>query len=160
MSVNVTNEVTKKCLHINEIRDYLPQRYPLLLVDRVLDYEEGKSIRAIKNVTCNEEFFLGHFPAQPIMPGVLILEALAQASGILYFLTTKTKADADNWFYFAGVDKAKFKKIVYPGDQLVLCSEMVSNKLGLWLFNAKAMVDGKIACSVELKIIKGALKDD
>lgn len=143
-----------------EIREYLPHRYPFLLIDKVIAYEVGKSITAIKNVTCNENFFNGHFPTQPIMPGVLIIEALAQAAGMLYFLTTKTKASSDNWFYFAGIDNARFKRVVLPGDQLQLEAEMQRNKMDLWMFGAKASVDGELVCSVDLKIVKSALKHD
>jgi 3-hydroxyacyl-[acyl-carrier-protein] dehydratase len=153
--------MTVKKLNISEIRTYLPHSYPFLLVDRIEDYEIGKSIIGIKNVTYNEEFFCGHFQMQPIMPGVLLLEALAQTAGILYFLTTNTKASPENWFYFAGIDNARFKKVVIPGDQLKLHVKMVGNKFGkIWFFDAEAKVDGEIVCSVELKIAKGALKND
>jgi 3-hydroxyacyl-[acyl-carrier-protein] dehydratase len=143
-------------LNISEIKSYLPHRYPFLMVDRVLKYEEGKSIEAIKNVTANEEFFLGHFPLFSVMPGVLILEALAQTAGLLYFLTTKTKADDNTLFLFAGIDEARFKQAVVPGDQLHLHAEMVKNKLDIWVFNVKAMIDGKIACSATIKVAKVA----
>lgn len=149
-----------KMLGNNEIKNYLPHRYPFLLVDKVIDYELGKSIHGIKNVTCNEEFFNGHFPLNAVMPGVLQIEALAQTAGILYFLTTNTKPSAEIWFYLAGVDNARFKSIVYPGDQLHLHAEMLRSKLGIWMFNAWAAVDGKIVCSAELKIAKGDIKHD
>jgi 3-hydroxyacyl-[acyl-carrier-protein] dehydratase len=141
-------------LNISEIKSYLPHRYPFLMVDRVLKYEEGKSIEAIKNVTANEEYFSGHFPLFSVMPGVLILEALAQTAGLLYFLTTKTKADDKTLFLFAGIDEARFKQAVVPGDQLHLHAEMVKNKLDIWVFNVKAMIDGKIACSATIKVAK------
>lgn len=153
--------MTTHKLGISEIKNYLPHRYPFLLVDRIEDYELGKSIVGIKNVTYNEEFFCGHFQMQPIMPGVLQIEALAQTAGILYFLTTNTKASPENWFYLAGIDKARFKRVVSPGDQLKLHVAMVGNKFDkIWLFNAEAKVDGELVCSVELKIAKGALKHD
>lgn len=163
MSKASVTEKTQKMLGFNEIKDYLPHRYPFIFVDKVLDYQLGKSIHAIKNVTGNENFFNGHFPSQPIMPGVLMIEALAQTAGMLYFLTTNTKASEKDFFYLAGVDKTRFKRIVYPGDQLHFWVEMGSNKLGLWLFNAKATVDsidGDLACSAELKIVKGVLRHD
>lgn len=142
-----------KILNSDEIKDYLPHRYPFLLVDRVLDYEVGKTIHAIKNITCNEELFNGHFPQQSVMPGVLIIEALAQAAGVLYFLTAGTRP-SEEWFYFAGIDNARFKRIVSPGDQLHLHVEMVRNKFDLWMFSARATVDAELACSVDLKIVR------
>ncbi len=152
-------------LNIEQIRNYLPHRYPFLLVDRVLNYEEGKTIEAIKNVTANEEFFEGHFPNNSVMPGVLILEALAQSAGILYFLTTNTTASSDgnlnNGFYFAGIDDARFKRVVVPGDQLHLHAQMIKNKLDIWVFDVKAIVDDKIVCSATIKVAKvakGAMK--
>lgn len=150
-------ENTKIELNIKEILEYLPHRYPFLLVDRILSYEPGKSIKGLKNITANEPQFTGHFPQRPVMPGVLIIEALAQVSGVLYFLTNNTKPDADNWFYFAGVDRARFKRIVEPGDQLILESTMVRNRLGMWIFSVEAKVDGEIACSAELMVVKRAL---
>lgn len=147
-----------KIVGINTIKTYLPHRYPFLLIDRVINYEEGKWITAIKNVTGNEEFFLGHFPEQPIMPGVLIIEALAQASGMLYFLTKKDTPEATDRHYLAGIDDARFKKVVQPGDQLTLHSEMRGNRLDLWLFDVKATVDGQLACSAKLKVLKGVFQ--
>lgn len=138
---------------IPEIKECTPHRYPFLLVDRVLNFEPGKSILALKNITCNENFFNGHFPEQPVMPGVLVIEALAQASGLLIFYTTNTRADKKtNWYYFAGIDKARFKRIVEPGDQLHLHAEVAKHRRDLWVFNAKATVDGALACSAELLI--------
>jgi 3-hydroxyacyl-[acyl-carrier-protein] dehydratase len=145
-------------INIKEIIDYLPHRYPFLLVDRVLSYETGKSIVGLKNITFNEPFFTGHFPIQPIMPGVLIIEALAQVSGLLYFLITGTKASPTNFFYLAGVDKARFKRVVIPGDQLQLHSEFTRSRLDVWMFTVKATVNGELACSAELIIAKGALQ--
>jgi 3-hydroxyacyl-[acyl-carrier-protein] dehydratase len=145
-------------LNINEIKNYLPHRYPFLLVDQVLEYEAGKSILAIKNVSSNEDYFNGHFPGQPIMPGVLIIESLAQTAGILYFLTTKVTPDDDNWFFLAGINNARFRKVVVPGDQLQLRVNMVRNKRNLWVFDAKATVGEELACQVELLIIRGAIK--
>lgn len=146
-------------MEINEIRNYLPHRYPFLLVDRVLTCELGKSLTAIKNVTVNEPFFNGHFPQAPVMPGVLILEALAQAAGILIFKTENVSLDKDNWFFLAGIDKARFKKIVQPGDQLHLEIKMLKARTGLWKFEGIATVNGQLACSAEILTAKGALSD-
>ncbi|MBT7870991.1 MAG: 3-hydroxyacyl-ACP dehydratase FabZ, partial [Thiotrichales bacterium] len=106
-------------LDINEVMKHLPHRYPFLLIDKVLDFEEGKTLRAVKNVTINEPFFQGHFPHIPVMPGVLIMEALAQATGILSFKTTGKLPTDDSLYYFVGIDKARFRKPVVPGDQLI-----------------------------------------
>lgn len=149
-----------KIIKINEIRNFLPHRYPFLLVDRVLEHEAGKSIIGLKNVTANEEFFNGHFPQQPVMPGVLMIEALAQISGILYFITNDVVIDDNNFFFLAGVDNARFKRIVGPGDQLMLHSEITKNRREICRFTTKATVNGEIACVAELLIAKGALKDD
>lgn len=146
-------------IKVQELKEYMPHRYPFMFVDRVLSFESGKSIVALKNVTCNESYFNGHFPERPIMPGVIMIEALAQAAGLLIFYTTNTKADAKtNWYYLAGIDKAKFKRIVDPGDQLKLQVDVYKRKQNLWVFNAKATVDGEIACSVDLKLAKGILE--
>lgn len=145
-------------IKIQEIKKHAPHRYPFLLVDRVIKVEPGKSILAYKNITHNEDFFNGHFPQRPIMPGVLQLEALAQAAGLLIFYTTNKDVDEDNWYFFAGVDRARFKRLVEPGDQLHLEVEIVKQRRDLWVFNAKASVDGELACSAELLIAKGGLK--
>ena len=137
-------------LNINEILEYLPHRYPFLLVDRVLDYEPGKRLTAIKNVSVNEPFFPGHFPSRPVFPGVLIMEALAQATGILAFVTNGTKPDGTSLYYFAGIDNARFKQPVEPGDQLTLQVELVKQRRNIWKFNGEALVDGKVVASAEL----------
>lgn len=145
-------------LDVNVILQYLPHRFPFLLVDRVLEVEPGKSIVAIKNVTYNEPFFTGHFPQRPIMPGVLIVEALAQTSGILIYKTTETMPNTQNWFFLAGVDNARFKRIVEPGDQLHMKVELLRARHDLWKFQATASVDGELACSAEIMNIKGAVE--
>jgi 3-hydroxyacyl-[acyl-carrier-protein] dehydratase len=137
-------------LDINEIKQYLPHRYPLLLVDRVLDWESGKSITAIKNVTVNEEFFSGHFPNKPVMPGVYMIEALAQTAALLSFLTMGQKPDANSIVYFLGIDNARFKRPVEPGDQLRMQVEILRVARGIWKYKARGTVDGQIAVEAEL----------
>ena len=139
-----------KSLDINQIKQYLPHRYPLLLVDRVLDWESGKNITAIKNVTINEEFFVGHFPHKPVMPGVLTIEALAQTSALLAFLTTGQKPDDNAVVYFVGIDGARFKRPVEPGDQLTMHVEILRHARGIWKFHAKATVDDQLVVEAEL----------
>ena len=135
---------------INQILEHLPHRYPFLLIDRVTDCQPGVSLTGYKNVSYNEPYFTGHFPQRPIMPGVLILEALAQATGILAFRTVGKIPDGTSLYYFVGIDNARFKQPVQPGDQLVLEVEFVKEKRGIWKFNGKALVDGKVVCSAEL----------
>jgi len=135
-------------LEINEIMALLPHRYPFLLVDKVIDYEEGKWSHAIKNVTINEPFFQGHFPIKPIMPGVLILEAMAQATGILGFKTVN-KTD-DTLYYFAAIDNARFKQPVVPGDVVNIHVEYLKERRGIGKFYCEAKVDGKVVCSADL----------
>ncbi|MBL1431932.1 MAG: 3-hydroxyacyl-ACP dehydratase FabZ [Gammaproteobacteria bacterium] len=137
-------------MDIQTILDYLPHRYPFLLIDRVLDYTVGESLQAIKNVTINEPFFQGHFPVMPVMPGVLIVEAMAQAAGILTFLTTETKPGEDNIYYLAGIDKARFKQPVVPGDQLIIDVAVHKSVRNIWKFKAQATVKDKIVCSAEI----------
>ncbi len=137
-------------MNVNQIKNYLPHRYPFLLVDRVVEFETGKYLKAIKNVTVNEPFFNGHFPNQPIMPGVLIIEALAQATGLLGFRTMGEEPQTDTLYMLVAVDKARFKQPVVPGDQLEMHVELVKRKGIMWVFNAEAKVDGKLAVSAEL----------
>lgn len=137
-------------LDINEIMRLLPHRYPFLLIDRVLEVEEGKRIVAIKNVTANEPHFTGHFPHYPVMPGVMIIEAMAQAAAVLSFVSLGVKADKDSLFYFAGIDSARFKKPVVPGDQLRMEVEFLREKAGIGKFKARATVDGQLACECEM----------
>ncbi|MCD6026634.1 MAG: fabZ [Solimicrobium sp.] len=137
-------------LDINQIKEYLPHRYPLLLVDRVLNWESGKSITAIKNVTANEEFFNGHFPHKPVMPGVLMIEAMAQAAALLSFLTLGQKPDDNMVVYFLGIDNARFKRPVEPGDQLRMEVDIVKVARGVWKYKARASVDGQLAVEADL----------
>ena len=137
-------------LDITEIKEYLPHRYPMLLVDRVLDYEVGKKITAIKNITVNEEFFNGHFPHRPVMPGVLMIEAMAQTAAILSFITVNAKPDENSVVYFAGIDNARFKRPVGPGDQLKMEIEILRRSRGVWKYHAVATVDGQVVVEADL----------
>lgn len=138
-------------IDIRQIMQMLPHRYPFLLVDRVLEIEAGKRIKAIKNVTVNEQFFVGHFEQYPVMPGVLIIEALAQAAGILAIKTHDGDVRQENALYFfVGIDNARFKRQVVPGDQIVFEVEMLRVSRGIGKFAARALVDGDIACEAEL----------
>ena len=137
-------------MDIHEVLKYLPHRYPFLLIDRVLELTPGKSIVALKNVSINEPFFSGHFPQRPVMPGVLILEALAQASGILAFKTTGTRPGEGSIYYFVGIDNARFKHVVEPGDSVHLHVEIDKAKRDLWKFKAHATVGGATVCSADL----------
>ena len=139
-----------KSLDINQIKEYLPHRYPLLLVDRVIDWESGKTITAIKNVTINEEFFNGHFPHKPVMPGVLTIEALAQTAALLAFLTNGQKPDDNAVVYFVGIDGARFKRPVEPGDQLRMQVEVLRQSRGIWKFHARATVEEQLVVEAEL----------
>ena len=141
-------------LSITEIRRYIPHRYPFLLVDRVIAYDPDKSITALKNVTVNEPFFNGHFPIKPVMPGVLMVEALAQTCGLLMAKILNWPADHSNICYLAGVDNARFKRVVEPGDQLELHVEVVKQRSLIWKFAATASVAGQVACSCEIVIAR------
>ena len=137
-------------MDIHKILKQLPHRYPILLVDRVLEIEKGKSIRAIKNVTINEPFFTGHFPHRPVMPGVLMLEALAQAAALLSFDALGASPDDNTVYYFAGIDGARFKRPVEPGDQLILEVELLRMKAGIFKFKACGKVGSDVAVEAEL----------
>jgi 3-hydroxyacyl-[acyl-carrier-protein] dehydratase len=137
-------------MDIHKILKQLPHRYPFLLVDRVLEVEKGKSIKALKNVSVNEPQFTGHFPHRPVFPGVLQLEALAQAAALLAFDTLGTSPDDNTVYYFAGIDGARFKRPVEPGDQLILEVSLERMKAGMFKFKAVSRVDGEIACEAEL----------
>ncbi len=133
-----------------EIRTYLPHRYPFLMVDKVLEITAGDAIRALKNLSVNEPFFQGHFPEQPVMPGVLLVEAMAQASGILGFYSQgKTVADGST-YYLAGADDVRFKRICVPGDCVILHSKVLSNRRGIWKFDVHAEVEGELAASAPI----------
>jgi len=147
------NPVTPSILSqmdIKEILEHLPHRYPFLLVDRVVDYQVGNYLQAYKNITINEPCFTGHFPNNPIFPGVLILESLAQATGLLAFKTLGTKPSDNTSYFFVGIDAARFKKPVVPGDQLVLDVKLLKCKRDIWKFEASASVDSVVVCSAEL----------
>ena len=137
-------------MDIHEVMKHLPHRYPFLLVDKVLDFVPGESLRAVKNVTINEPFFQGHFPHIPVMPGVLIMEALAQATGILSFKTTGNLPSDNSLYYFVGIDKARFRKPVEPGDRLILEVTLERRIRDVWKFTGKALVDGEVVASANL----------
>ena len=137
-------------LDIQHILRKLPHRYPFLLVDRVLELEKGVRIKALKNVTINEPFFPGHFPARPVMPGVLMLEALAQAAALLSFESLDDDPDEDTVVYFAGIDNARFKRPVGPGDQLILEASIDRHKSGIYRYKTRATVDGFLAVEADL----------
>lgn len=146
-------------MDIHQVLEFLPHRYPFLLVDRVLSYEPGKKLVAIKNVTINEPFFGGHFPHHPVMPGVLIIEALAQAAAILSFKTIGARGDDQSVYYFVGIDKARFKKPVTAGDTLLLDVTLQRYVRGIWKFWTEARVEDKIVAEAELMCTVRALKD-
>ncbi len=137
-------------MDIHQILKQLPHRYPILLVDRVLEIEKGVRIKAIKNVSINEPFFMGHFPHRPVMPGVLMLEALAQAAALLSFDALGSTPDDNTVYYFAGIDGARFKRPVEPGDQLILDVSIDRMKAGIFKFNARALVGEEVAVEAEL----------
>ncbi|AKC59855.1 3-hydroxyacyl-ACP dehydratase FabZ [Blochmannia endosymbiont of Polyrhachis (Hedomyrma) turneri] len=136
-------------LHIEEVLELLPHRFPFLLVDRVLDFQKGKFLRAVKNVSFNEPFFQGHFPGKPIFPGVLILEAMAQATGILAF-KSNGKLSPGELYYFAAIDEARFKRPVHPGDQMILEVEFIKERCGVARFKGIVTVDGDTACEASM----------
>ena len=142
---------------INDLLDYLPHRYPFLLVDRVTELEVGKRVAGYKNVTMNEPFFQGHFPGHPIMPGVLIIEAMAQLAGVLAFETKNTRPKDGYVYYLAGTDKVRFKRPVLPGDKLAMTAEIMIDRRQIMKFDCKAYVDDEIACSGEILCVERKL---
>ena len=148
----------KLSMDIHEILDHLPHRYPFVLVDRVISMELGKEITAIKNVTINEPYFPGHFSYHPVMPGVLIVEALAQAAALLSFKTMDTKPTEDSVYYFAGIDNARFKKPVNPGDQIVLHVKIDRVLKGIWKYSGTATVDNEIVAEANMMCILKEIK--
>lgn len=137
-------------MDIHEVLEHLPHRYPFLLIDRVLEVVPNERIVALKNVTINEPFFPGHYPHHPVMPGVLVIEAMAQAAALLSFKSMGTKPDTNSVYYFVGIDNARFKRPVSPGDQLIFKVAIIQNRRGLWKFKAVAEVDGQVAAEAEL----------
>lgn len=140
----------KLLMDINEVMKYLPHRPPFLLVDGVVEMKEGESLTAVKNVTMNEPYFVGHFPNYPVMPGVLIVEALAQSAGILAYKSTNTSPNDGVLYLFAGIDNVRFRRVVLPGDQLILEVKFLWTKRDIWKLEGKAYVDGELACSADL----------
>jgi 3-hydroxyacyl-[acyl-carrier-protein] dehydratase len=141
-------------MDIHQIFQHLPHRYPFLLIDRVTECILGESLTAIKNVTINEPFFQGHFPHRPIMPGVLILEAMAQATGVLAFKTSEAQPDNHSLYYLVGIDNARFKQPVEPGDQLLINVKLIRMTRGVWKYTATSHVEDKLAASAELMCMK------
>ncbi len=139
-----------KSMDIHKVLSLLPHRYPFLLIDRVLEFEHNKRLLAIKNVTYNEPYFNGHFPIRPVMPGVLIIEAMAQATGLLAMESNPDQVGENSLYYFVGIDKARFKRPVEPGDQLRLEVTLKGSKRGIWMFTGEATVDGKTVASAEI----------
>ena len=143
-------------MNIQDIARFLPHRYPMLLVDRILECVPGEYLVALKNVTANEPFFPGHFPDHPVMPGVMILEVMAQATGILALRTLDEPPSADSIYYFAGIDGVRFRAPVVPGDQLIVRVEILRHKRGIWKVDSTASVDGKVVAEAQLM---GALRE-
>jgi 3-hydroxyacyl-[acyl-carrier-protein] dehydratase len=149
---------TDTSMDIHEILEHLPHRYPFVLIDRVVSMELGKEITAIKNVSVNEPYFPGHFPYHPVMPGVLIVEAMAQAAAILSFKTMDTKPSDDSVYYFAGIDSARFKKPVSPGDQIILNVKIDRILKGIWKYSGVARVDGAVVAEAQMMCILKAIE--
>ncbi len=146
----INTEPMETAIDINKILTLLPHRYPFLMVDRVIEYVAGESLTALKNVSFNEPYFTGHFPVRPVMPGVLILEALAQATGILAFISTESTPDDETLYYFVGIDNARFRRPVEPGDQLILDVSVTRNMRNVWRFTSEARVAGQVVATAEI----------
>jgi 3-hydroxyacyl-[acyl-carrier-protein] dehydratase len=146
-------------MDVHEILKLLPHRYPFLLIDRVLEIDMGKSLVALKNVTINEAFFMGHFPNRPVMPGVLILEAMAQAGAVLAYKSTSTSPSDGLLYYFAGIDNARFRRVVEPGDQLRLKVTVLREKREIWKLEGAAYVGDELACSAEFMSARKKVND-
>ena len=153
----MTDNTNSTSMDIHEILDHLPHRYPFVLIDRVISMELSKEIVALKNVTINEPFFPGHFPYHPVMPGVLIVEAMAQAAAILSFKTMGVKPSDDSVYYFAGIDSARFKKPVSPGDQIVFNVKIDRILKGIWKYSGVARVDGNVVAEAQMMCILKAI---
>jgi len=151
-------ENASNSMDIHEILEHLPHRYPFVLIDRVISMEVGKEITALKNVTINEPFFPGHFPYHPVMPGVLIVEAMAQAAAVLSFKTMDMMPSNDSVYYFAGIDSARFKKPVSPGDQIVLNVKIDRILKGIWKYTGVAKVDGAVVAEANMMCIVKAIE--
>ncbi len=143
-------QVGVSSMDIHQVMEYLPHRYPFLLVDKVIECVPKERLTALKNVTINEPYFPGHFPIKPVMPGVLILEALAQATAILTAKSMSDAATGETLYYLVGIDNARFKRPVEPGHQLILKTDLVRNKRSIWKFNTEALVDGEVVASAEI----------
>jgi 3-hydroxyacyl-[acyl-carrier-protein] dehydratase len=147
-------------LDIHQILEYLPHRFPMLLVDRVLECEAGLRIKAVKNVSINEPYFPGHYPHRPVMPGVLVIEALAQTAAILSFITMGQKPNDRSMYYFVGIDAARFKRPVMPGDQLIMEVAITRKARGMWKYGAQGFVDGNLAAEAELMCTYKMISED
>ena len=147
-------------LDIRQILEHLPHRFPMLLIDRVLECEAGKRIKALKNVTINEPFFPGHYPHSPVMPGVLVIEAMAQAAAILSFVTMGVKPNDKSLYYFVGIDNARFKRPIVPGDQIVLDVSITRSLRGMWKYSGTASVDGCVAAAADLMCTYKMVSED
>lgn len=156
---DTTSQALDTGFNIQEIQSILPHRYPFALIDRVVSYKKGESLHAYKNITMNEPVFMGHFPGEPIFPGVLLLEAMAQATGLLGFKMMENAADKEEMYLFAGIDKARFKRQVIPGDRVDFHVQFVKERRGIWKFTGIAEVDGELAATAEIMCARRNMKE-